>query len=271
MRASAFALTAAGLLVASSVARAGNPDAADLSQIDRSIAREPAYRTQEPRYCLLVFGPEAKFRVWLVQDADVLYVDRNGNGDLTEKGERVGKKQGVAGNRRWEVGDLTDGGMKHTIHYVMEMGAAEISVGDARESARIRGRHVRAVNIWIGVRAERPASDDRPLPKHIEYIVNGDGTGNLAFAGRLQDAPIVHLNGPWTFGLQDTKQRLVAGQKTNLLIGVGTPGKGAGTFAFVMYPNTIPANAYPVGEFTFPAQDSGSPPLTRTVTFKERC
>ena len=44
---------------------------ADLSQIQRAIAREPAYLTK-PRYGLLVFGPEAKTRVWLVQDGDVL-------------------------------------------------------------------------------------------------------------------------------------------------------------------------------------------------------
>src|SRR5438067_1165710 len=62
--------------------------AADLSKIDRSITREPAYKGK-PKYCLLVFGPEAKTKVWLVLDGDTLYVDRNGNGDLTENGERV--------------------------------------------------------------------------------------------------------------------------------------------------------------------------------------
>ena len=31
--------------------------------------------------------PEAQTRVWIVQDGDTLYVDRNGNGDLTEPGE----------------------------------------------------------------------------------------------------------------------------------------------------------------------------------------
>ena len=46
------------------------------------------YKTH-PKYCLLVFGPETKTSVWLIVDGDVMYVDRNGNGDLTEKGERV--------------------------------------------------------------------------------------------------------------------------------------------------------------------------------------
>ena len=38
--------------------------AADLTKIERTIAKEPKYQGK-PKYCLLVFGPEAKFRVWL--------------------------------------------------------------------------------------------------------------------------------------------------------------------------------------------------------------
>jgi hypothetical protein len=63
--------------------------AADLTKIDRTIKKEPAYRSKSPNYCLLVFGPEVKFRVWLVFDGDILYVDRNGNGDLTEPNKRL--------------------------------------------------------------------------------------------------------------------------------------------------------------------------------------
>src|SRR5262249_8243904 len=76
------------------------PAAVDLSTIDRTIAKDPAYQSKSPKYCLLVFGPEARTRVWLVFDSvpdplnpgnaqDHLHVDRNGNGDLTEQGERV--------------------------------------------------------------------------------------------------------------------------------------------------------------------------------------
>jgi hypothetical protein len=62
---------------------------ADLTNVDRTIAKEPTYHTSSPRYCMLVFGPEAKTRAWLVLDGDILYLDRNGNGDLTEDGERL--------------------------------------------------------------------------------------------------------------------------------------------------------------------------------------
>ena len=36
-------------------------------KIDRSISKEPPYETKAPKYCLLVFGPQAKYRVWLVR------------------------------------------------------------------------------------------------------------------------------------------------------------------------------------------------------------
>src|SRR6516225_6430934 len=61
---------------------------ADLAKINRTITKEPLYKGT-PKYCLLVFGPVAKFRAWLVTDDEALYVDRNGNGDLTENGKRV--------------------------------------------------------------------------------------------------------------------------------------------------------------------------------------
>jgi hypothetical protein len=42
---------------------------------------------------LLVFGTDARDRVWLVHDGDTLFVDRNGNGDLTDDGEKWRPKE----------------------------------------------------------------------------------------------------------------------------------------------------------------------------------
>src|SRR5262249_43196959 len=62
-----------------------------------------------PRYCQLVFGPRAEQGVWLVTDGDDLYVDRNGNGDLTEDGECVTRKPAFQGGGfevpRLDIGD----------------------------------------------------------------------------------------------------------------------------------------------------------------------
>src|SRR5262245_35794495 len=68
---------------------AGPARATDLTKVERSIAKEPVYETKNQRYCLLVFGPEAKTRVWLVLDGDTLYVDRQGTGDLTAKDAKI--------------------------------------------------------------------------------------------------------------------------------------------------------------------------------------
>src|SRR5262249_21870789 len=69
----------------------GPATAADLGKIDRRLAKEPSYKGK-PGYCLLVFGADPTTRVWRVKDGDTLSLDRNGNGDLTEEGERLDGK-----------------------------------------------------------------------------------------------------------------------------------------------------------------------------------
>src|SRR5438105_8212216 len=87
-------------------------------KVDRTIGKEPQYETKSPKYGLLLFGREGKDRVWLVHDGSFLYVDRNGNGDLTDPGEKVAavripgrdpEKEGY----QFAVGDITVGGVTH--------------------------------------------------------------------------------------------------------------------------------------------------------------
>jgi WD40 repeat protein len=62
-----------------------------------------------------VFGPEAKTRIWLVLDGKTLYVDRNGNGDLTEDGEKVAAKKGLDSLEEdiFDVDEIRDGALTH--------------------------------------------------------------------------------------------------------------------------------------------------------------
>src|SRR5262249_5654963 len=81
---------------------------ADLAHIDRQIAKEPQYQ-HKPKYALAVFGPEAQFKVWFVSDGDVLYLDKKGNGDLAETGERlVSPKEGDQA-LQFKIGDIKVG------------------------------------------------------------------------------------------------------------------------------------------------------------------
>src|SRR5262245_53304443 len=70
--------------------------AGDAIDLKRPPVKEPVYQSKNVEYFLLVFGAEAKTRVWVVRDGDNWYFDRNGNGDLTEADKRVEGKYNFA-------------------------------------------------------------------------------------------------------------------------------------------------------------------------------
>jgi hypothetical protein len=203
--------------------------AADLTKINRTIVKEPAYKSK-PKYCLLVFGPEAKTRIWLVLDGDVLYVDRNGNGDLTEKGKSI-----QAQSRSWKIGEISeaDGKTKHS---------------DLKVTNR-NGYFVIMMRTAKGLCAEV-----------------GNEVGRLQFSKRTQDAPIVHLDGPLTVLLPERTGSFVLapGKKAGFIALIGTPGLGEGTSVY--YHHEKFGNLKMVGDAEFPHNDSRNLPLTANVT-----
>jgi hypothetical protein len=178
--------------------------AIDLTKIDRTIAKEPTYKSK-PQYCLLVFGPQAKFRVWLVRDGDVLYVDRNGNGDLTEAGEQV--KRYDHPTIFFKAGDITQADAKLThrdLSVVFEETGSGVKVTPAGLRTQETSRF--ASGYWL---AGKP----------------------LRFADKPQKAPIIHFAGPLTMRLE-MPSVLERGKKPGeLRVRIGTPGLGEGTFA----------------------------------------
>ena len=143
-----------------------------LSRVDRRLL-EPAGLVK-PRYCLLVFGPQAKTRVWIVEAGENLYVDRNANGDLTEPGEAftpterrefmtIGEDRREVPYREWTytVGDLVPGNgpSRHTqfklVRYQTGVGPAEVC------RVRLGRRREAAVNAWLGA-APNDSRDTAP-------------------------------------------------------------------------------------------------------------
>src|SRR5262245_43879783 len=82
------------LLSAALVQASDNPD---LRGVQRKAPKETDYTSGRPLYGLLVFGPKAQACVWMVLDRskpdagpyDILYIDLDADGDLTEPGERL--------------------------------------------------------------------------------------------------------------------------------------------------------------------------------------
>jgi hypothetical protein len=230
--------------------------AADLGKVERTLAKEPSYKSK-PKYCLLVFGPEAKFRAWLVFDGDVLYVDRNGNGDLTEDGERTDTKERLGLSAGFGVefkgGVITDlsGKVKHTDLIIRRLG-----FGPSTNYT---------VNITLeGTRRQYAAIDEE---------------GVLRFADRPQHAPLIHFGGPLEMKLllfpKETlvpNQMLHRGEKgSDLTALIGTPGVGKGTLAMLLYDGSVAEDIHPLAEIEWPSQDTGVPPARSRIALTSRC
>lgn len=88
----------------------------DLSKIPRQIKREPTYTAQQPLYGLYVLGPQGQTRVWAVLDKssakreqyNVLYFDRNADGNLAENERIEGQVNERQGDVTFSIGDLLD-------------------------------------------------------------------------------------------------------------------------------------------------------------------
>ncbi len=189
------------ILLAGLSAAAFNPPApgADLAAINRVILKEPAYQGK-PKYCLLVFGPKADTRVWMVYDGKNFFVDRNGNGDLSEPEERVPTSHGHTFNSLKVV--ERDGKTQHTLGvYCHGDGTFHLHVN--------HGNRAQYVGIEL---MDRPTWGDRP-----------------------ESAPIIHLNGPMSFERYGPLYSMPRGagnqRRFSLRLMLGTPGVGKGTFA----------------------------------------
>jgi len=245
--------------------------AADLTQIDRKITREPAYKSK-PKYCLLVFGLQAQTRVWVVLDGDTLYVDRNGNGDLTEADEKVtaNKPPGTAdGDYIFQAGDVRDGTL---LHKGLSVTVTPLHMTDPDEFVKaLVTKDPEAHGYLVSLSVEMPGRKGTGVGGRVhQQAFYVDVNGVLQFAGRPQDAPIVYFGGPWQITLFH-RHRLTVGRETDVVLGVGTPGVGPGTTAWINYEGVIPEKVYPTLEITYPPKRPGDPPVTQRCELPRRC
>ncbi|MBI3407063.1 MAG: hypothetical protein HY040_01740 [Planctomycetes bacterium] len=263
------------LLAATAVTSAGEPTKIDLTKIDRTIKKELAYQTKSPKYCLLVFGPEAKTRVWLVQDGDRLYVDRNGNGDLTEDGECIAAKKGdytipAEGVFEFEAGDIPDGNLvQKNLH--IDIAKIDYLVDIDSDLKKRVAADPKFRGILIGIDAEIPGKKgNRDSGRIAQYVHYRDTQGLLEFGDSPRTAPVIHFAGTMKITLYG-KHQCTVGREEELYLGIATPGLGAGATAFFCYEELIPAKAFPVVEIAYPSSGEGKPPVRELYEIKDRC
>jgi hypothetical protein len=241
-------LSAAAGLLALAPARAD--DQPDLSRVDPPH-KEPAYASKQPMYGVVAFGPRAEKRVWLALDRsrpdgpfDVLYIDRNADGDLTGPGERLTTGPGGDDGGRFQVGDFTDPatGARHTDFGVRVSGP---------------GPQVMVSLRWKGTFKFGGGYPEDPEP------------GYMRLAARPEDAPVVWLYGDGPFRFQRwCGGRLPVGGSEDLRVFLGQPGRGRSSFGAAQ------EHFLPAGEFlraTLIYRDGMGKERRAVCELKERC
>jgi RNA polymerase sigma factor (sigma-70 family) len=261
--------------------------APDLAKIDRRIRKEPKYQGKSPRYCLLVFGPKAKDRAWLVLDGDTLYVDRNGNGDLTEAGKRIeapafkpSDYPAWVRERKIEAGDISVGGLTHTGLVVSQqeyrrkvdpsawkgpippVGTPE-EWQDHVDKVWRQARDGVVGELFIKLDPKCYGLFGDTNDQRVTHQAWIDRQLNrLTFSDRPQDAPVVHFGGPLTLDVRGGGKFRRGEDSEKVSFQLGTPGLGPGTFA-LMSLNLVPEDVRPVVEIRFPAKEGGQKEVTR--------
>jgi hypothetical protein len=258
--------------------------AADLAHIDRTIRKEPHYQ-HEVKYALLVFGPEAKFKVWLALDGDVLYVDKNGDGDLTAPEKRFPKEKGkyiglAEEGSEFKAGDITVGTQVYKnldVHVDKLTHLRPTSQCILEQIPTFQKLKAADPEPWCcSVSVEVPVG--RPVTnlsgQHVGHVAYRDPNGFLQFAGRPSDAPVIHFGGPWKVW-PGPEARFIAGRPEQFPAHIGTPGHGPGTFA-ASYDfggpklgNFVPKTARPVVEVQFRVRDGRT--ISGRYVLEDRC
>ena len=258
----------------------GNPLSASPPKIDRTLKKEPAYKSPAPKYGLLGFGPQAADRVWLVVDGNTLYVDRNGNGDLTEAGEKVeaerSERETASNILSFQAGAISVGGRVHkglSISFIpLKLYADGEELGKRPDVRAVLEKDAEATTVVLSVDVEMPELKGGGIDGRINFVAGPvDQDGVFQFTGNPADAPVVHLGGPLQIDFHAALPSMRVGRTSEFVLVVGTPGIGPGTFAMVGYQDTIPESAKPVAEITYRLAKPSDPPFKEKYEIKERC
>lgn len=214
---------------------------ADLSKIDRSIGKEPAYLTK-PKYCLLVFGEPATTKIWVVDDGRRIFVDRNANGDLTEAGELIEPAP-----------PRNLGGLSEIVFTVPNLKPADGS-----------GEHT---NFKLTRFKEGNGPDKYAISVKVNGRIQQFAGWDAIFAEARLQAPIIHFGGPLIARAIRFHEISLSSKKPELHLCFGTPGVGNGSFGFLGY-EAVPKRIEPVAIIRWPGKGSD---LITTVPMLSRC
>jgi hypothetical protein len=271
--------------------------AQDLGKIERTLGKQPAYASKAPKYCLLVFGPKAETRIWLVLDlaydplkekpgkTESLQVDLNCDGDLTDPKERIPVT--VVTKKGCELGLPTNIGSFQVKDEDIHVPRFQVGDMKSRDGKTVYGNLIVDVGWYVFGRKDRAVTVAVDVPGYGRQSVGGP---EWWFADAPAKAPVVWFDGALTLRLAPSgllhmpvdytgkeppppwheEFPLVRGKSMPLRVEIGSAGVGSGTFNAI--PNDKPpANAHPVAKVVFPHADPKKPPIEIVVELNKRC
>jgi hypothetical protein len=221
-----------------------------LTKVDRRVV-EPA-GLKSPRYCLLVFGPDANTRVWLIEDGDTIYVDRNANGDLTDAGESA------LPSKRSEFMSVGVGGIGEEPYRDWDYTLGDLAPSDGSE------RHA---NLELTRYQEGDKASKYVLSVRVRGVLPQEAGWGPIFAPSRNTAPVIHFGGAVVPRLVRTPALHMSYRRDELRLCIGTPGLGGDSFAYISC-DAVPENIQPVVEIAWPTNGIE---LTERFALARRC
>ena len=239
--------------------------AQDLSTIPRQIHKHPKYQSSQPKFGLLVLGAKAEVRVWVVIDGDVLYLDRNGNGDLTEPGERFELE---VTHFTKEIRDDAK-----TLKSIM-LSDPKQRPDQAKDDQPILSCEPRVTwfHVFHLVPREGSYQEKRWTKDSFDLTIFANGCNEFAraeFGDSPEEAALIAFMGRRTFKLdQDEQPILRRGQDNSLTVAIYCEGFRSKT---VIDHNFVPESIHPVVEIECLSSDPHRPPIRVRAELTERC
>ncbi|VTR93160.1 unnamed protein product [Gemmata massiliana] len=233
----------------------GEVTAVDYDKVERRLTKEPVYQTKKPRYALLLFGKDAKLPVWVVLDGETVFVDRNGDGDLTGEGEKFAKE---AECKAIEIKD-PDGKTRYTID--------RIQTDHSFYTAKVRQER-EGKGVPPGLMAYVSIKGAAEYQQYCDIVEMRDSP---------KEAMLAHFHGPLTIAPMTINWKLPAStalrkgkNPPEFIANIGTMSEKHGCWVVVRTCDekecAFPAGVRPMAEVEFPAATPEGAPIKKTYT-----
>lgn len=229
------------LLLGGSASAETPPAKSLLAEIDRTLVKEPIYNGQ-PKYCLLILDHDLRAKVWMVEDGHRLFLDSNGNSDLTDDGGPI------ALGREPEPSTI--------LGYAKEL----ITTPDG-------ARHTKFVmHKWQG--------DENKFAYGLSMYLKGtrqvySGWFGTFWADKRESAPVVHLGGDFVPQALRDRSFVIGSEARRFDIAFINRGSQPGAETW-LGTESLPTDIHPVLKVSWPTK-AGFEPIQTVHPLPKRC